>query len=304
MSNSDLLKELRTRTGAGMKDCHDALRETGNDLEKAVDFLKTKGKNIVSGREGKVAAEGLVAVSYVGGPKVVAMVEVNCQTDFVARSSDFREFADEAVALLVDAVHDNEPFDVNSADAVSARTYIVSKTKENCVIRRWWVEEVIPDTCRVFSYIHNGGKLGVVLSLQAPSVEAANSPEFVALGNDLAMQVAAMNPAAVSVDRLSPDLVNRQKGIFETQLTELKKPQAAWGKILEGKFAKWYTDVCLLEQESVVVPKSLVKQVISNVGAQLGGDIQVVNFIRCQVGEGIEQVKESLADEVAKLSGG
>lgn len=303
MSNSDLLKELRARTQAGMKDCHDALRESGNDLEKAVDLIKTKGKNLVSGREGKVAAEGLVVASYIGS-KSIAMLEVNCQTDFVARSPDFQQFAEDALNLLVDVVHDNEPFDVSSTDAVNLRTDIVSKTKENCVIRRWWVEEVIPDTCRVFRYIHNGGKLGVVLSLQAASVDDANSPEFTALGNDLAMQVAAMNPVGVSVDRLSPDSVERQKSIFEAQLTELKKPQASWGKILEGKFNKWYTDVCLLEQESVVVPKTLVKQVIKNVSAKLNGDIQVINFIRCQVGEGIEQVKESLADEVAKLSGG
>lgn len=302
MSKSDLLKELRARTQAGMKDCHDALRETNDDLEKAVDLIKTKGKNIVSGRESKVASEGLVVASYVGlNPKAMTMVEVNCQTDFVARSPEFKQFANAALALFNYSVSCDEPFDLNSHDAQSMRADVVSTTKENCVIRRWWLEEVMPDTCRVFSYIHNGGKLGVIVSLQAPSIHAASSPEFFALGTDLAMQVAAMNPIAVEVDRLSPDSVERQKSIFEAQLTELKKPQASWGKILDGKFNKWYTDVCLLEQESVTVPKKLVKQVINEVGEKLGGEIKVINFHRCQVGEGIEQVKESLADEVAKL---
>lgn len=303
MNKSDLLKELRARTQAGMKDCHDALREADDDLEKAVDIIKTKGQNIVSGRESKVAAEGLVVAGHFGSDKIVGMIEVNCQTDFVSRSPDFKAFADDSFNMLLNAHKNNSTLDVNSPLAVDIRTDIISKTKENCVIRRWWVEEVVPDTCKTFFYIHNGGKLGVVLSLQAPSVEAANSSEFAALGNDLAMQVAAMNPLAVATDRLPAEVVDRQKGIFETQLKELNKPPAAWAKIIDGKFNKWYTEVCLLEQESVIVPKTFVKQVIKNIGTKLGGEIQVINFIRAQVGEGIEVEKTNLADEVSKLSG-
>jgi len=303
MNKAELLKELRARTQAGMKDCHDALAEANDDLEKAVDIIKTKGQNIVSGRESKVAAEGLVVVGHIQSEKVMGMIEVNCQTDFVSRSPDFKQFADDCFTQLSHAVRENIPLDVNNQLVTDIRTAIIGKTKENCVIRRWWVEEVVPDNCKTFSYVHNGGKLGVILSLQAPSAETVNSPEFNQLGSELAMQIAAMNPVAVSVDRLSPEDVTRQKSIFETQLRELNKPPAAWAKILEGKFNKWYTEVCLLEQESVVLPKTLVKQVIKNVGAKLGGDIQVINFIRCQVGEGLETKKENLADEVAKISG-
>lgn len=301
MSKSDLLKELRTLTQAGMKDCHDALREANDDLEKAVDIIKTKGKNIVSGRENKVASEGLIVAGNIGSDKTVGMIEVNCQTDFVSRNPDFKAYADDSFNLLLNAHLQSKPLDLNSQLAVDLRTDIIAKTKENCVVRRWWVEEVVSDNCKTFFYIHNGGKLGVILSLQAPSVEAANDKAFMSLGADLAMQVAAMNPLAVSSDRLDTTAVERQKAIFETQLRELNKPPATWSKILDGKFNKWYTEACLLNQESVTVPKTFVQQVIKNVGNQLGGEIKVINFIRAEVGEGLEKKQDNLAEEVAKL---
>jgi elongation factor Ts len=141
----------------------------------------------------------------------------------------------------------------------------------------------------------------VLVTLLASSEDTAKDSAFSELGEDLAMQIAAMNPSAVSPDRLVPDEIERQKTIFETQLTELNKPLAAWPKILDGKFNKWYSEVCLLNQESVVQPKTTVGQVVKNVGTKLGGDIQVVNFIRCQVGEGLEKKQDDLASEVAKL---
>lgn len=303
MNKSDLLKELRARTQAGMKDCHDALREANDDLEKAIDIIKTKGQNIVSGRISKVASKGLVMACHVDNPKTTVMVEVNCQTDFVARSPDFKQFTEDCLSLVSISARDNKPFDVNDTTAFEIRTDIMSKTKENCLIRRWWIEQVVSDTAKTFSYIHNGYQLGVIVSLQAPSVEAANSPEFNQLGNELAMQVAAMNPMAVDAERLPAELVTRQRAIFETQLQELKKPQAQWDKIITGKFNKWHTEVCLLAQESVVVPKTTVGQLVKNVGTKLGGEITVVNFIRCQVGEGIEEEQSNYLAEVAKLTG-
>jgi len=154
---------------------------------------------------------------------------------------------------------------------------------------------------RVFVYLHSNCKIGVILTLLAPSEEARNSKDFYDLGENLAMQVAAMNPLAIDVERLSGDEVARQKAIFEQQLTDLKKPQTAWPKILEGKFRKWHSEVCLMEQESVWVPKTSVKQVVANVGTVLGGEIKVVTMLRCQVGEGVEVKKDNLADEVNKL---
>ncbi len=297
MSNTELIKELRALTQAGMKDCKDALEEAGWDLQKAVDIVKVKGLNVVSGRAGKVASEGVVTVWHFAGG--VAMAEVNCQTDFVANSPDFKGFAQNVTRDLAEATLNGETFTVDMVE--QERQAVVSTTKENVVVRRWWVEQAIAPGAVTFSYVHSNGKIGVLLTLLAPSVDAAKDSAFRELGEDLAMQIAAMSPIAVASDRLAPVEVERQKTIFETQLAELNKPQAAWPKILEGKFNKWYTEVCLLNQESVVLPKTTVAQVVKNVGTKLGGEITVVNFIRCQVGEGIETKKDNLADEVAKM---
>jgi elongation factor Ts len=299
MNNTEMIRELRALTQAGMKDCKESLEEAGWDLQKAVDIVKTKGLNVVSGREGKVAAEGLVGIDV--RDNFVSMAEVNCQTDFVAKNPAFIRFSQTVPYGLSEAKLAGETF---SADGLTEiKNNLISTLKENIVIRRWWLEEALVPTARVFHYLHSNSKIGVLLTLLAPSEEAANSPEFTALGNDLAMQVAAMNPVAVSVDRLKPDELTRQKGIFEAQLAELKKPQAAWPKILDGKLGKWYSEVCLLNQESVVIPKTTINQVVKNVGTKLGGEIQIVNFIRCQVGEGIEVKKADFLQDVQQLSG-
>jgi len=301
MSNTDLIKELRALTSAGMKDCKDALEEANWDLQKAVDLVKIKGLNIADGRSGKVAAEGIVLYGLLTNAGV--MVEVNCQTDFVANSPEFRKFAMLASVSLSKDFLEGKPFQHDSELLETARKDLVAKTKENIVIRRWWIEEAQSSMVRVFSYLHSNQKIGVLISMQAPSETIADSSEFKILGEELAMQIAAMNPLAVSPDRLPTEEQERQKVIFETQLKEANKPEAVWPKIMEGKFRKWNTEVCLLEQESVVLPKTTVKQVIKDVGTKLGGEIVVVNFIRCQVGEGIVKKQENLAEEVAKLTG-
>lgn len=299
MSNTELIKELRSLTQAGMKDCKDALDEAGWDLQKAVDIVKAKGLNVVSGRQGKVASEGAVMVSGGGPREAAALVEVNCQTDFVANSPDFVAFTGKVADTFYNKTMAGDSF--SAEDVEADRVTLVSTTKENVVVRRWWLEQAFSSHARVFTYVHSNRKIGVLLTLLAPSEEAAKSQEFTDLGNDLAMQVAAMSPLAIAPDKLELSAVDRQKNIFETQLLELGKPQAAWPKILDGKFNKWYTEVCLLNQESVVVPKSSVAKVIESVGAKLGGEIKVVNFVRAQVGEGIEKSKEQLGEEVAKL---
>lgn len=299
MTNTDLIKELRALTQAGMKDCREALEEAGWDLQKAVDIVKVKGLNIADGRSGRVASDGRLDIAT--SPDLAVMVEVNCQTDFVANSKEFASFVHKTKHVLLDTVNHDIEFRPEMVE--DARKSVVSITKENIVVRRWFAEQSMSPTVRVFAYEHSNHKLGVLLSLQAPSVDRVNDSGFVQLGEELAMQIAAMNPLAVSADRMNADDLERQKAIFETQLKEEGKPQAMWDKIMVGKMRKWNTEVCLLEQESVVVPKTSVGQVIKNVGAKLGGEITVVNFIRCQVGEGIETKQECFVDEVAKLSG-
>lgn len=303
MSRSELLKELRALTQAGMKDCNDALNEAGDDLQKAVDIIKTKGKNIVSSRQGKVAAEGRVEVCFTECGDAASLVEVNCQTDFVANSPSFRKLAGVISTQLLEAAEANEPYNpTQDSDIVSARDSIISSTKENVVIRRWWVEQIGSEFCRVFHYVHSNNKIGVLLTLVAPTREARNDPAFIELGNDLAMQVAAMNPLSIDASSIPEEEMKRQMVIFLQQIHDAKKPESTHVKILEGKCQKWYSEVCLTNQESIVVPKTQVRQVVRDVGTKLGGEIKIVNMIRCQVGEGVfQEAASSLADEVAKL---
>lgn len=302
MNNNELIRELRALTSAGIKDCVEALKQSNWNLQAAVDIVKVKGLNIVTGCSNRTATEGVVAVVKSIDGKAAVMSEINCQTDFIAKSPDFLQFVDLTMARMLDCVVRNDIF--KTSDMEDARKTVVSSTKENIVIRRFWAEiSERPETVKVFSYVHSNSKIGVLLSLLAPNVEAANNSAFTALGNDLVMQIAAMSPIGVSPDRLPLEEVVRQKAIFETQLKEMNKPQASWDKIMEGKMKKWDSEICLLEQESVVVPKKTVKQVIKDVGDKLGGEIVVVNFIRCQVGQGLEQKQVDFAKEVEQLSG-
>lgn len=300
MSKLETIKELRALTQAGMKDCSDALQESGGDLQKAVDIIKTKGLNVVSSREGKIASEGMLTLATKGS-QLAVLAEVNCQTDFVAKNADFRDFANiVAQSVLKQHVTGN----VVSIDEVDEqRKNLIATTKENVVVRRWFIEEAINPNARVFSYVHINNKIGAMLTLLAPSEDAWANPAFLQLGEDLLMQITAMNPIAISVENLPTDVVSRQTAIFENQLREANKPQSQWEKILTGKLNKWHTEVCLLKQESIIVPKSSVEKVIQQVSAKLGGEIVVVNFLRCQVGEGLETKKsDDFSVEVAKLT--
>jgi len=298
MSNLNLVKELRELTLAGMSDCRSALEESSWDMAKAVDLIKARGLSIASKNECKVAAEGVVHILDFTN-RLVSMVEVNCQTDFVAKSLEFYNFAGSVNAQILKDVIKNNAFNVESV--ADSRKGLAATTKENIVVRRWWIEDAQHPLAKVFTYTHSNNKIGVLLTLLAPSKEARDSDVFNTLGNDLTLQIAAMSPASVDRDHLDPSEVVRQKSIFEVQLTEAKKPEAAWDKILVGKFNKWYSEVCLLEQESIIVPKTSIGQLIKNAGVKLGGDVAIVGFKRCQVGEGIEVEKKDFADEVNAL---
>ena len=300
MSKTDMIRDLRALTQAGMKDCKDALVETGWDLQNAQDLIKQRGKNLVAGK--RIAAEGLVTTSYFGDDRTCGMVEVNCVTDFVARSPDFVSFCQGVMnsmrACWVLGVTWSPTTEIEEK-----RQKLISTTKENAEIRRWWVEQSLVEYGKVFSYVHQGGKIGVLLNLQAENEGVLNSQSFNKLGEDLAMQVAAMAPLAVSPEHLDPNVVARQTAIFDAQIKELNKPEVASKKIMEGKMAKWYKEVCLLNQESVLFPKKSCAKVIEEAQTEAGGKITVINLIRCQVGEGIETEQENFVDEVSKMAG-
>jgi len=303
MSNIELIKELRELTSAGMSNCKKALEESNWDLEKAVDLIKIKGQSVAANTTSKLATEGVVLTSFLNSTQAMGMVEVNCNTDFVAKSEEFNKFVLNTLGSMSAYRLFDFTWSPTNPDVEKERLELSAKTKENIVVRRWWIEEAFDSNAKIFSYVHTNKKIGVMLTMLAPSEDAAKSPLFESLGSDLSMQIAAMSPVAVSSDKISVDDLNRQKAIFETQVKELNKPEAAAQKIIEGKLNKWYTEVCLLDQESVLVAKTSIRKVIEDIGKQLGGEIKVVNFVRCEVGQGLQKKEDNFAEEAAQMAG-
>ena len=184
------------------------------------------------------------------------------------------------------------------------RQEIVAKTGENTVVRRWDTLSAQGAGGLVHAYVHMGGKLAVLISAEAPSAEAAKNPEFVSFVDNAAMQIAAMNPLVVRKEEIASSLVDKQKEIFAAQLKEEGKPENAWPKIIDGKVQKWFTEVTLLGQESVVEPGSTVEKLRTELGKKLGGEVKLHGFVRFGLGEGIEKQSEDLAAEVMKIAGG
>ena len=308
--NASMIKELRERTQAGMSDCKNALVEAGGDMEKAVEVILKKGIVKAAARAGKVAAEGEVRTLVSG--KRGTIIEVNCQTDFVARGDQFRDFVGKVldVASKLDKGADigaaKFPGTDQTVDFVRAE--MVAKTGENTVIRRWDMLVCNEAGGIVHSYIHAGGKLAVLVEAHAPNDAAAKNPEFVDFVDNCAMQIAAMSPLVVSKDKVSKAAIDKQREIFQAQMQEekaagtLKAPEAAWPKILDGKIEKWFTEITLLGQDSVTTPGSSVDKLRQELGKKLGGDVVIKQFLRFGVGDGIVVAKDDLAAEVAKMT--
>lgn len=281
-----LVKELRDKTGAGMMDAKKALTETAGDFEAAVDWLRTKGLAKAAKKSGRTAAEGLVAVAVKDGRGIA--VEVNSETDFVAKNAEFQGMVrDIAQAAL--AVADVEALRTADLGGVSVEETITNKIAtigENMTLRRMAVAE----GPTVVSYVHNAaadgmGKIGVLVAIEGDNVD---------LGRQIAMHVAATNPASLDEGDIDPALVEREKSILTEQARESGKPDAVIAKMIEGRMKKYFSEVTLLNQAFVVNPDLTVS------AAAAEGGIKVVGFVRLEVGEGIEKVAEDFAAEVAK----
>lgn len=338
-----LIKELRDRTSAGMSDCKNALVEADGDLEKAVEVILKKGIVKAASRAGKVAAEGEVATWVSPDAKKGVIVEVNCQTDFVARGDDFKKFVSDVVSVAStlakgkDLGAEKYPGSDKTIDQI--RQELVGRIGENIVVRRWDALEATGDLGIVQSYVHMGGKLAVLLGAQAPSADKKTDPDFKAFVENCAMQVAAMSPIVVHKGQVNDSDITKQKEIYTAQLqeeldnanariaelkagghgldekdlalelkaAEQKKgpPQAMWPKVVEGKISKWYNEVTLLGQDNVWDPGAgSIDKVRSELGKKLGGEVKVDGFLRFGLGEGIEKKTEDLAAEVAKTISG
>ena len=287
---ASLVKELREKTGAGMMDCKKALSETGGDLEKAIDFLRTKGLADAAKKSGRVAAEGLVVTYLSDDLKNGAIVEVNCETDFVAKTDDFINFSNAICKLVAD----KKPADMDALLALDFEGATVEKTiaekvakiGENIRVRRFAQYDA---SCMLEAYIHAGGKIGVLVEFD----KVSNSDKE--LIRDIALHICAANPLCVSDKDLDPQVIAHEKEIYVQKAKESGKPDNIIEKIVEGQVNKFKQESCLVSQKFVKNPDESI--------AKLLGDKVVVRFTRFQLGEGIEKKKEDFAEEVRKQAG-
>lgn len=301
------VKELRDRTQAGLNDCRSALMEAEGDMDKAVEIILKKGLAKSAKRAGAVAAEGEVAAKIAADRKSAVMVEVNIQTDFAARNDDFRAF----VQKVLDASESAAPGSDLGAAAhpaggtiEDARQALVGKLGENIAVRRW-ERLAVEGSGLVQSYVHMGGKIGVLVAIETGNDAAAKHADVARFAEDVAMQIAAMSPQWLSKADVPADEQKKQSDIFEAQLIEEGKPEKARPGIIAGKLGKWMKEVCLLEQASVLQTDKSIDQVRAEVEKAAGAPVSIKRYVRFQLGEGIEKPQgPDFASEVAKMAGG
>lgn len=296
-----MVAELRNKTGAGMMDCKKALNEAGGNMEEAVDLLRKKGLSAAAKKSGRVAAEGLVVACGEGSRG--ALVEVNAETDFVAKNEGFQQLA----AGICEAVLENSPADLEALKALAypgtgrnvdeELTHQIATIGENMNLRRFERFEVANGI--VASYVHGGGKIGVLVEL---ATDKGDSEQVQALARQLAMHVAAANPQFLKREEVPAEILDREKDIMATKAKESGKPENIIPKIVEGQLNKFYGEICLLEQAYVIDPDQKINQVLKSVGKEVGGEIQLTGFVRYQLGEGLEKKADDFASEVAALT--
>jgi len=300
-----MVKDLRETTGAGMMDCKAALSENSGDMQASIDWLRKKGLSKAAKKAGRVAAEGLIAALTKGTKGVV--VEVNSETDFVARNEHFQGLVKMIAQVALDVGADVEKIKLAKVGAVTVETAIadaIATIGENMTLRRADSLEVSQGV--VSSYIHNAviegaGKMGVIVALESPG----KADELAVLGRQLAMHVAAANPLAIDPTGLDPAVVKREKDVLADKYRQQGKPENVIEKIVESGLKTYYKEVCLLEQASVHGEHNgkSVAQVLKEVEGKVGGPVKIGGFIRYALGEGIEKQETDFAAEVAAASG-
>lgn len=301
MITAESVKELRERTGCGMMDCKKALTETAGDMDKAIDFLREKGLATAAKKAGRIASEGIVDVFVDGNVGVI--VEVNSETDFVAKNDDFRNFVRNVAKQIIAT----NPADV---ETLLAQSFVedetvtidlmlkekIAKIGENMNIRRFARYEGVTE-----GYIHGGGRIGVLVAFDTTS-DVAVKQEFKDFAKDIAMQVAAAIPQFVNVEDVDTSVLEREKEVLKAQALNEGKPEKIIEKMVEGRIAKFYKEVCIVEQPFIKDPDKTVKALVKEVGAKLGGDIAITKFSRFEKGEGLEKKEDNFADEVANMA--
>ena len=302
---ASMVKELRELTGAGMMDCKKALVETDGDIEKAIDVLREKGLSKAAKKAGRIAAEGLVRVAFADGNKKAAIVEVNSETDFVAKNDEFITFVEDLAKLALESdAADMDAFKAlpfGEGTVESALTDKIAKIGENMNIRRF--EKMEADGVVYTGYLHGGGKIGVVVGLKTD----ATADEIEACGKDVAMQVASMSPKFLNESEVDAEYLEHEKEIMIAEAKNdpknTNKPEQILEKIVSGRIKKELKEVCLSDQKFVKDSDLSVEKYVQKCAADLGKDIELASFVRYEVGEGIEKKEEDFAAEVAAQMG-
>jgi elongation factor Ts len=300
-----LVKELRTKTGAGMMDCKKALGENDGDLEAAVDWLRKKGLAAAAKKSGRVAAEGLIGVAVDGTRG--AMLEVNSETDFVARNDTFQGFVAQASQLTLKTGADIDALKATAYPETDRTvdeqvTHLIATIGENMSVRRGALLEVSEG--HVGSYIHNAvseglGKIGVLVALES----AAGADVLEPLAKHIAMHVAATAPQSLTVDDLDPALIEREKAVLSDQARASGKPESIIEKMIEGRIRKFYEEVVLVKQVSVVDGENRIEQVVEAAAKEAGKPVTLKGFVRFALGEGVEREETDFAAEVKAAVG-
>ncbi|MDR1271752.1 MAG: translation elongation factor Ts [Clostridiales Family XIII bacterium] len=300
--NANQVKELRERTGAGMMDCKSALSEAAGDIEKAIDLLREKGLSKAAKKQGRTAAEGLVRVMLSENGKTASIIEVNSETDFVAKNQDFIDFTERLADLSIEAEHDgvdefmSKKYDDHQTVGEKITSYVAT-IGENIGIRR--VEKHNKEGLVYVGYLHLGGKIGVIVGLETD----ASADEVNEVGRDIAMQVASMHPLFIDESAIDPEYLEKEKEILVQQALNEGKPKDIVEKMVQGRLKKELKETCLLEQKFVKNNDLTIAQYIANAEKGLGKSIKVETMVRYEVGEGVEKKKENFAEEVAKQMG-
>jgi len=298
---ASMVAELRAKTGAGMMDCKKALNEANGSMDEAVDILRKKGLSAAAKKSGRVAAEGIVAVA--GSANCGALVEVNAETDFVAKNEAFQAF----VAGIANVVLEKNPADVEALSSLAfpgtgrtvaeELTHQIATIGENMNIRRFARLESA-DGC-VASYIHGAGKIGVLVQLDGSAADSVAGT-----ARQVAMHVAAANPGYLTRDEVPADVVAKEKEIMKVKAIESGKPENIVDKIIEGQINKFFGETCLIEQAYVIDPDQKVGKIVDALAKEVGSAVKLEKFVRFQLGEGIEKEEGDFAAEVASMAKG
>jgi elongation factor Ts len=303
-----LVKELREKSGAGMMDCKKALTETGGDIEAATDWLRTKGLSKAAKKADRVAAEGLIAVALRkdGAGMTGAAIELNAETDFVARNELFQAAGRTVAKAALDVsggVDQLVEAPAESGGKVSDLiTTLIATIGENMIVRRF-ARFVVPEGV-VAAYVHNAiapdlGRIGVLVALAS----SGDAEKLTELGRKIGMHIAATSPLSLSTDDLDPAAVDRERAIFTEQALQSGKPANVVEKMVEGRIRKFYEEVVLLKQAFVMNPDLTIEQLLAQTGKELGAPVALTGFVRLALGEGVDKKTDDFAGEVAALTG-